>query len=369
MKKAIIKFLKKILLINKKNVSTLSAEKFLDWWSDYQNKNINVDLKIMINDFIKDKNFKNYSQYWNKLAQNHIKILTEEGTNNFKQTIERYNYWGEISAGAKLLDPIKNNKIVVKFDKKQLEKKHDFCSEQESKEINRANLILINYLVNEGFKKYLDIVDENKFGNSITFEYQNKNYSYGLLNSLLDIDILNKNIIQNEYNSILEIGAGSGRICNALMQINTNSNYTICDIPPALFIAQKNLSIIFKNKKIFKYRNFKNFKDVEDEFMSSDIRFLLPGQLKLLPNKLFQLSIAVDCLHEMNFSQVNDYFDEFDRLSNFFYFKCQNDQWADFGEKKKFNINNYPVKISWSKLVHEKCYIPNGYFNALYKIN
>ena len=40
MKKAIIKFLKKILLINKKNVSTLSAEKFLDWWSDYQNKNI-----------------------------------------------------------------------------------------------------------------------------------------------------------------------------------------------------------------------------------------------------------------------------------------------------------------------------------------
>ena len=367
-KKKIIKFLKKIFSIREKNVSTLSADQFINWWTNYQKKNIDNDLKIMVNDLVKDENFKSYSPYWNQLAQSHIKILTEEGFENFKQSIEKSHYWGEISVAPMLIDPIKNKEIKIEYDEKELDKKHDFCSIEESKNINKTNLILINYLVEKGFQKYLDIVSESNFGNSITFRYQNRNYSYALLNSLLDIDILKKNILQNEYSSILEIGAGSGRLCNALMQIDSKLNHTICDIPPTLFIAQKNLSTIFKNKKIFKYRNFKNFKDVENEFYSSDIRFLLPEQLKYLPNKLFKLSVAIDCLHELNFSQVDNYFNEFNRLSNFFYFKCQNEQWADFGEKKKFNIDNYPVRNNWSKLIHEKCYIPHGYFHALYKI-
>jgi putative sugar O-methyltransferase len=367
-KKKIIKFFKKIFSISEKNVSTLSSKQFINWWSDYQQKNIDTDLKIMINDLVQNKNFEKYSPYWNYLAQSHIKLLNEKGISNFKQTIENNHYWGEVSAFPTMIDPIKNKEIKIKYDKKEINKKHDFCSLEESKKINKTNLILINYLVEEGFQKYLNIVNENNFGNSIIFKYQNRNYSYALLNSLLDIDLLKKNILQNEYSSILEIGAGSGRLCNALMQIDENLNHTICDIPPALFIAQKNLSTIFKNKKIFKYRNFENFNDVKNEFISSDIRFLLPEQLKLLPNKLFKLSVAIDCLHELNFTQVNNYFDEFNRLSNFFYFKCQNEQLADFGEKKKLNIDNYPIKENWSKLVHEKCYIPNGYFHALYKI-
>ena len=110
-KKKIIKFFKKIFSIRKKNVSTLSAQQFINWWSEYQKKNIDNDLKIMINDLVKDKNFKNYSPYWNQLAQSHIKILTEEGFENFKQTIEKLHYWGEISVASMLIDPIKNKEI------------------------------------------------------------------------------------------------------------------------------------------------------------------------------------------------------------------------------------------------------------------
>ena len=238
-KKKIIKFLKKFFSISEKNVSTLSAEEFINWWSDYQKKNIDNDLKIMINDLVKNENFKNYSPYWNQLAQSHIKILTEEGFENFKQTIEKLHYWGEISAASMLIDPIKNKEVKIEYDKKELDKKHDFCSLEESKNINKTNLILINYLIENGYQKYLDIVSENSFGNSITFRYQDRNYSYALLNSLIDIDILKKNLRQNEYSSILEIGAGSGRLCNAFMQIDSKLNHTICDIPPTLYIAQK----------------------------------------------------------------------------------------------------------------------------------
>ena len=147
-----------------------------------------------------------------------------------------------------------------------------------------------------------------------------------------------------------------------------NLNYTIVDIPPALFLCQSNLINTFENKKIFKYRNFKNFKDIKKEFISSDIRFLSPEQLTLIPNKFFDLSVAIDCLHEINKVQVEWYFSEFNRLSKNLFFKCQNNQWATF-EKNKYSIDNYPVKNNWLKIIHEKCYIPNGYFNAIYKIN
>ena len=353
-----------------RNVSTLSSENFLTWWVDYKKLNkLDLDLELMINDLTESHNFNNYSPYWNDLAQNHIKLLNENGIENFKQTIERVHYWGEGNIRSKLLNPIWDDEIIISYNPKELQKKHEFCSEKESLEYNRANLILLNYLIKNGYEKYLNELEENKFGNSILFKYENKEYSHSLLNSILEIDIIKKYINFDENNSILEIGAGSGRICSALLQTEKKLKYTIADIAPTLYIAQTNLSNIFKEKKIFKYRKFNSFEEIEKEFISSDIRFLLPEQIKFIPNKFFNLSIAVDCLHEFKKNQVEEYFSEFNRLSKFFYFKCQNTQTAIFEKKEKYNIKNYPVKNNWEKLIHEKCFIPNGYFQALYKID
>ena len=352
------------------NVPVLSSKDFIKWWKRYKESNkLDLDLQLMLDDLLINQNFKNYSPYWNYLAQNHIKILNDNGIENFKQTIERFHYWGEGTVGSKLLEPIWNDNILIKYNATELLKKHEFCSEKESKEYNRANLILLNYLVKKKYHRYLDKLEEQQFGNPIIFNYQNKRYSFSLLNTIFEISLVEKYIDLNQYNSILEIGAGSGRVCSALMQMNNNLNYTIVDIPPTLFIAQSNLSNSFKNKRIFKYRNFKNFDEIEQEFISCDIRFLSPEQLELIPNKFFDLSIAVDCLHEFNKIQVDKYFYEFNRLSKFFYFKCQNIQWATFEKKEKYSINNYPVKSNWNKIIHEKCYIPNRYFHALYEIS
>jgi len=353
-----------------RNVSILSSKKFENWWKHYKKNNkLDINLEMMLDDLIDNENFKNYSWYWNYLAQNHIKLLNEKGIENFKQTIERLHYWGEGTTHSKILEPIQNDKITIVYDKDELIKKHKFCLEDESKEYNKSNLILLNFLVNNGYQEYLDKMEEPNFGNPIFFNYKNKKYSFALMNSILEIDTLNRYIDFNKLDSILEIGAGSGRFCSSLLQAKKNLNYTIVDIPPTLFVSQSNLSNIFKNKKIFNYRKFNNFREIEKEFISSDIRFLLPEQLKLIPNKSFDLSIATDCLHEFNKNQVDRYFDEFNRLSNFFYFKCQNIQWATFEKKERYDMNNYPIKNNWKKIIHEKCHIPNRYFQALYKIN
>ena len=360
------KLLKKIFY---ENVSTLKSKDFEKWWLSYSYENdLDLDLKLMVNDLVLTNDFKNYSSYWNSLAKDHIKLLKEKGINNFKQTIEKHHYWGEGTVISELLKPIYDDEILISYDPKELSKKHDFCELQESKEYNKSNLILLNYLIKNNYQKYLDKLSEDKFGNPIVFNYKNKQYSFALLNSILEIATLEKNINLDQFNSILEIGAGSGRTCSSLLKMRGNLNYTIVDIPPALFLCQSNLINTFQNKKIFKYRNFKNFKDIKKEFISSDIRFLSPEQLTLIPNKFFDLSVAIDCLHEINKVQVEWYFSEFNRLSKNLFFKCQNNQWATF-EKNKYSIDNYPVKNNWLKIIHEKCYIPNGYFNAIYKIN
>ena len=64
---------------------------------------LDLDLESMINDLTESHNFNNYSPYWNNLAQNHIKLLNENGIENFKQTIEEKN---------------ENGKCIIKYPKK-----------------------------------------------------------------------------------------------------------------------------------------------------------------------------------------------------------------------------------------------------------
>ena len=119
--------------------------------------------------------------------------------------------------------------------------------------------------------------------------------------------------------------------------------------------------------KIFSYRKFNNFYEIKDEFEDCNIRFLLPNQINAIPDKYFNLAIAVDCLHEISKPIVEEYFDQIDRLSKNFYFKCQTEQWATF-DKNKFDMFNYPVKKNWKKIFHKKCFVPDDYFHGFYKI-
>ena len=171
-----------------RNVSILKSENFLTWWLDFKRSNKpDLDLELMIDDLTQSHNFNVYSPYWNELAKKHIELLNEYGIENFKQTIERIHYWGEGNIKSKLLEPIWHNKITISYNKKELEKKHDFCSEKESLEHNQSNLVLLNYLENNGYKKYLNEVEENNFGNSILFNYKNKQFSHSLLNSIFNL--------------------------------------------------------------------------------------------------------------------------------------------------------------------------------------
>ena len=364
----IINIVKKIIRkLRPYRLPVLSSAKFKKWWDIYkEEEQLDNNLKLMVDYFISKDSFNNSNIYWNALAQQHLKNLAAYGIENFKQTIEAKNYFGE--GNTRLLRPILNEEIKIKISDEEINRKYEYLNEKSSKEYNKFTLILLNYLIKKDLIKYLSIINEDDFGNPIYINFNNRKHSFSSLNSIIEIDLINKNLDINLISHILEIGAGSGRTCSSFIKMNNNMKYTICDIPPTLFIAQRNIEKIFPNKKIFKFRDFNNYSKIKEEFEQSDIKFLMSDQLKYLPNKIFDLSIAIDCLHEMNKKQVEEYFDEFDRLSSNLFFKCQNIQWAEF-DNFKFTIDNYPIKENWKKILHKKCFIPNDYFDAIYKIN
>ena len=358
----------KIVRKIKGNVLKTSPKEFRAWWYKYSSSNIlSQDLTDMVNCYIETKAFIDSSGYWRNLCMKHIELLVDHGIENYKQTIEKNHYWGEASLESRLIKPIINDSISIDIDTQMIFKSHDHCSINQSIGHNIANTILLNYLVNNKLGKYIDIMEEAEFGNPIFTNYNDKKISFALLNSILEVDVISKNIELKEEHRFLELGAGSGRTCIAICKAKKNIKYIICDIPPALYISQENISQEFSEKKIFKFQNFKSFADVKNEITSAEIVFISPEQLQLIPDKYIDTSIAIDCLHEMTNKTVIDYFEQFNRIIKTLYFKSQVKQWADTSHKS-LDIDTYPIRDNWTKILHERAIIPNDYFNAIYKM-
>ena len=60
------------------------------------------------------------------------------------------------------------------------------------------------------------------------------------------------------------------------------SNYTICDIPPSIYISYKRLKLAFPQKKIEFLIDEKNPENLNKEIMNNDITFIFPHQIKQL---------------------------------------------------------------------------------------
>ena len=91
------------------------------------------------------------------------------------------------------------------------------------------------------------------------------------------------NTSQNKV--ILEIGAGNGRMADAILSLFKNKKYIICDIPLASYFAFYRLNKSFTNKKILCAFDISNEKDLEKK-NDNDIIFILPHQITFLKKTL-----------------------------------------------------------------------------------
>ena len=140
--------------------------------------------------------------------------------------------------------------------------------------------------------------------------------------------------------------------------------------------TDKTLDIVkkFKNKKIGLLYSLN-----EDELINTinnyDISFIMPHQLNFFKSKKFDLTIAIDCIHEMDKETIKKYFYNINRFSKLFYFSVAKKTSVPFSGILRRHSNNlnyfsddYQIPKNWEKIYEKDLIFPSNHISSGYQI-
>lgn len=300
------------------------------------------------------------SRYWAELSEKHIKDLQNSGYSNFKRTLAM-NYFTVLpSPDDPQVSYLKRHlpapEVITAWWRSLFSRRHSMLSSRQSVAYNFVTYMLWEYVRRQRAADILSQVEEPREGNPLSVRLKGKEISQDIAHSALEFASIRRGIGElSRIGTVIELGAGYGRTAFVFMKMLPGLRYIIVDIPPALYVSQRYLSSVFPERKIFKFRPFTRFTDVARGFGETQLAFLIPGQLELLPEKTTDLFLAIDSLHEMRPEQIANYFDLISRVTKqYFYFKC----W----KKTKIPYDgvllaeaDYPVKAEWKKVFWRDC--------------
>ena len=145
-------------------------------------------------------------------------------------------------------------------------------------------------------------IENRHIGNPFTVRYNGEEICLDYLQAVYELDFIAKNVRVDGL-SILEIGAGYGRTCHAIMSNHEVEIYYIVDLENCLQLSQNYLGKVL------------------DKPAFSRIRFILAEDFDLLSDMHFDLCINIDSFAEMDAEVVQYYLDYVRKHSNYLYVK------------------------------------------------
>ncbi|MGD0506008.1 MAG: putative sugar O-methyltransferase [Steroidobacteraceae bacterium] len=316
------------------------------------------------------------SKYWVELNKMNLAQLQEHGYENFKRTVA-LNYftfarilpWNEQIRF--LLRQLPGSVSLGCLKRALAARKHQYFSA-----FNVVQSVIYNFLAlaawaytrialsDPGLLRLREPAEGNP---AAIYDDTGALVSQDLASSILELSSLGPSIAPGSV--VLELGAGYGRDAYAILATNPGIKYVIIDIPPALWVAETYLSHQFPDLRVFRYRNFSRFDEIEKEFLECDIAFFLSTQIASLPDGIADFAINISSLHEMRPEQIAFYFLQFDRLlkdGGAFYFK----QWKRtkvLFEDVVIRQADYPIPPAWHREFSREAPIQTRFFEALYR--
>lgn len=179
-----------------------------------------------------------------------------------------------------------------------------------------------------------------------------------------EIKYISDTIAFEQIKYVIELGAGYGRIQEYLTNNYKGKKLIVVDIPPALWVATRYLSAACPELSIEKYNPKLTSTRLAYLLKSSDIIFLMPSQLKLLPKLCDSLVLAINCLQEIPSKAVRYYFKEFSRVAEFMYIKSQIEPHNPYSENLP-GFNSLLDIEGWLVLNTKKLEYPDNYSQAI----
>jgi hypothetical protein len=349
-------------------------ESFSKWWETHskERESLPKELVTMVNYCVEHSLFeKEVTEYWSHISKFNIVNLEDQGYNDFKSNITK-NYYIWITSKdhqyAQKLDRLVKKKFV-RLPKEELLRMQPGMSYKDSQQFNKVTELFINYIYKLKEDDTLSQLEEPLTGNPCYVKFQDKRVSQDVLYSVLELHSLKQGCDVVSLDRIYEIGAGSGRTAHTILSLYPSIKYVIVDIAPALYVSQTYLSDVFPDKKIMKFRAFGDFKEVEEEYRASDVVFLTPDQLRMLPEQgESSLFMAINCFTEFSNESVNGYLKEADRLSRYVYFNT----WKRARLAKDLfytDTDSFKPIESWKEVYKRPYTISPDFFEAFYITN
>lgn len=313
------------------------------------------------------------SKYWEELNRKNLQQLADSRYENFKRTLARNYFTWIVNPWNKQIRFLMKEAGLVESMKifwgSVRAPRHDLLKRKHTIYYNMLTQLLWVYVEKHDNDGNLTRLTEPLEGNPLHVMRDGRLISQDLANSLLEYDaILHPDMDRREVRTILELGPGYGRTAYVFLELQPKCRYILVDIPPALFVAQRYLSNVFAERKIFGFRPFDDFSTVRAEFENAEIVFMTPNQLEMLPDKSVDLFVNISSLHEMRMDQIKYYFREIERLTRkYFYFKQWKETTVPF-ENETVRENDYPIGARWKLINRQQCKVQAKFFEALYEL-
>ncbi|HKO03863.1 MAG TPA: putative sugar O-methyltransferase [Candidatus Acidoferrales bacterium] len=318
------------------------------------------------------------SQYWQELNKMNLAQMEEHGYENFKRTIAlNYFTWVRIlpwDSQVRFLSKHLPAKAVFRAFRGALAApgQSSFSSFNfvHAFSYSLLSLLLWEYLLRLPLPQALLALREPEEGNPpVIYPRPGMRVSQDLGNSLLEYDALQVAIPAGGRGTVLELGGGYGRNAFVILSMHPDVRYVFVDIPPALWIAEKYLSAVFPEKRIFRFRPFDTFEEIAGEYAEAQLVFLLSSQFAKVPAHSADLALNISSLHEMRKEQIDHYLGQFDRVlkrGGHAYLK----QWKTarvLFEGITVSEKDYHIPPAWTAVMNRTARVQTKFFEALYR--
>jgi len=364
----------------KKKLNKIFPKKFGDYWKKIkESSTIDENLKLITNSFINSKSYQLVSNYWHVLNIKNYETINKQGIKKYGSTIAKNYYtFSELYHDEWFDDAVNNLKNShFQISSNEVFKKQDGFSLKDSISYNYlCYLLFYNLKKTTAFKYIKELQDNTYIGfNDPYIKIDGINISTDKIVSLLDYEKIHRAFDIKNFKNVLEMGAGSGRTCEAILSIEKNLKYIICDIPPAIYISYNRLKLAFPKKKISLLIDIKDKDELQKKIKDNNISFVFSHQLEMLSKNNLDLVLAIDCMHEMDKTTIEYYFKLFNHITKNFYFSI----WSKtdvpyskniFNKKNTLNYDagDYKIPNNWKNIFKEKLIFPSNHLSLGFKI-
>ena len=348
---------------------------FKKFWEKAPKSNLPQELIEITDKFNISDSFKYVSHNWHYVNIILYKQLMETGT-NVQRTNIAVNYFSFVNFDNTLIENASKNVENIKINYEiNLFKKHHLLDYRQSYNYNILLILLYENLRKlDEFKLLKSLNNETFFGfNDPFLEVEGVKITQDKINSLLEYNsIKNISCFSKTNNIVLELGSGSGRIAEIILNFNEKFKYIICDIPLAIFISYSRIKKIFPKKKISQCFDIKNKTDMMNKLLNNDILFIFPHQIQFFEKKTFDIFMAIGCLCEMDKKTIKRYMNYVDAHSKYLYFDAWDNTKVPFSIIKNklsaHSASDYSINKNWKKIFIRNAIFPSNFVQLCYEV-